>query len=97
MWLFLLGAAIIGLYFVLVLPCQYTLTRDELRIRAGWVRMRVPLEQIRRVEPTSSLLSAPALSLSRLAVITDRKTYRISPADQDGFLAELHRRLDRPV
>jgi len=82
-------AAVIG---ALSWPCQYTLGPDYLEIRTGMHEQRVAIEEIRSVEALTSLLSAPALSVHRVRIVTDRETYLISPKDREGFMAELRSR-----
>jgi len=83
-------AAIIG---ALSWPCQYTLAGDYLEIRSGMHEERVAIGEIRQVEATTSLLSAPALSVHRVRILTERETYFISPRDREGFMAELGARI----
>lgn len=87
-WLSLLG---IGLLYVgVVWPVAYELGADELVIRFGLARSRVPYRDIRGVAPTRSLLAAPALSMDRLAIDVGGRTGAvISPDDRDGFLEAL--------
>lgn len=83
------------IYGLLVFPMRYGITRDQLIVRHGVVRQRIELAAIREVEPSSSPLSSPALSLDRLAIVTGeglRGTLLISPRDREGFLALLAER-----
>jgi pimeloyl-ACP methyl ester carboxylesterase len=78
----------------LVVPIRYTIGATELVVRAGVMRIRIPLDRIRRVYPSRSLVSSPALSLDRLAVEYragpySRPTVYISPERQEQFLREL--------
>lgn len=87
-WLSLAG---IGLLYVLVVwPVEYTLEADELVVRFGVMRSRIPYRSISGVSPTRGVLASPALSMDRLAIDTGGKLApMISPADRDGFLAGL--------
>lgn len=72
---------------------DYTVDGTELRIRCGPFRWRIALQDIRRVTPTRSLLSSPALSLDRLRIdYGDGRALMVSPADKDGFIAAVERR-----
>ena len=73
---------------------DYTLSNDELRIRCGPFRYRVPLAEIDLVQPSHNPLSSPAASLDRLLIKWHggRKRILISPARQVDFLRELDRR-----
>jgi hypothetical protein len=84
-----------GLYAGLVLPMRYAVTADQLVVRHGLVKQRVALEEITEVRPTRNPLSSPALSLDRLSVKYHGGFFKevlLSPADKEGFLAELAER-----
>ena len=88
--LILLASAVLPLW---LLVTDYTFADDELIVRSGPFRWVIPLSDIRRVSPTRSLLSAPALSTQRLLVEYGRHAaLMISPRDEEGFLRELARR-----
>ncbi|MDR0902297.1 MAG: PH domain-containing protein [Opitutaceae bacterium] len=69
------------------IPCVYTIGEGRLKIRCGLVKYNVPLAKIINVERSSSIWSAPALSLRRVLVTTEDGSYLISPRDRDGFIA----------
>lgn len=80
---------ILVIYGALLFPVTYGITGDELIVRSGWVRARVPLERILAVVPTHAPWSAPALSLNRLEVSWGPgrlERTRISPRERDRFL-----------
>lgn len=93
------GAAIVGwlslagiglLYALVVWPVEYVLEGEDLVVRFGAIRSRIPYRSIRGVRPTRSILASPALSMDRLGIDTGAKLGpMISPADRDGFLTEL--------
>jgi hypothetical protein len=83
-------AAIIG---TLSWPCHYTLEGDYLEIRTGMHEQRVAIGEIRSLEATTSLVSAPAFSVHRVRIVTDRETFHLSPRDREGFMAELSARI----
>jgi hypothetical protein len=102
-WVEAIGNMAIGLIapaivFTVAWPIDYTFTGDDLVVRAGlFLRWRVPISGIERIEQTRNPLSSPAMSLNRLRI-----TYRadrggpgemmISPVRRDEFLTELERR-----
>jgi uncharacterized membrane protein YdbT with pleckstrin-like domain len=90
-WAGLVGAAFILLILVgLVFPVYYELADDALVIRSGLVRSNIRYSDIRRVVPTRSMLSNPALSLDRLHVDTGNPLGPlISPKDKRAFLDAL--------
>jgi ABC-type dipeptide/oligopeptide/nickel transport system permease component len=71
----------------------YVLAGEELQVRSGPFRWRIPIREIRAVTPTRNPLSSPALSLDRLRIeYGGSKWIMISPRDREGFLRELERR-----
>lgn len=87
--LFLTAAVTLFVTIALTLPCRYTILEDCLSVRCGIICYQVALKDIRSVEPTATLRSAPALSIRRLMVKTDRRNYVISPHDRDAFQRDL--------
>lgn len=76
----------------LSIPCRYTLTDRSLVIECGRDREEIRYTEIRDVAPSSSPLSAPALSLRRVKILLNRGYRLISPRDREAFIAELRRR-----
>ncbi len=88
-----MSAVCVAILVVLIVPMRYELGPDALIIHNGLLRSRIPYDRITRVEPSRSPLSAPALSLDRLAIHHGtRFAQLISPRDRRRFLAELARR-----
>ena len=92
-----LGVAVLvaGLYSGLIFPMRYGLDRQQLIVRSGVCRQRIPFNSIREVRRTRNPLSSPALSLDRLHVQFGEgffKAVMISPLDRDGFLEDLRQR-----
>lgn len=68
----------------------YVIAGDELLIRSGVFRWRIPIARIESVEPTNNPLSSPALSLDRLDIRYDGgKNILVSPEDREGFVGAL--------
>ncbi len=68
----------------------YTITDEELLVRCGPFRKRLPLKQIKRVKESRNPLASAALSMERLEIHTERRfPVIISPKDRDGFLDAL--------
>ena len=82
----------VALVAVLSFPTRYELHADELVIRSGVVRYRIPYRDLREVHPTRNPLSAPAWSLDRLKLCRTSGYALISPSDKPRFLQELARR-----
>jgi hypothetical protein len=65
----------------------YEILDDELRIRCGPFRQRIPLQEIKEIRKTRSPLSAPACSLDRMEIRYGKsKRVMISPADKENFI-----------
>jgi hypothetical protein len=90
-WAGLVGAAFILLILVgLVFPVYYELDDQGLLIRSGMMRSRIRYAEIRRVTPSRSMLSNPALSMDRLHIDAgDPLGPLISPKDKRAFLDAL--------
>jgi hypothetical protein len=87
--LFLTGAITAAFTAVVVFPCRYTLLGDSLTIRSGIFVYRLNWDEVLSAEKSSSWASGPALSLCRVALKTNRKTYLISPKNRDAFLEDV--------
>lgn len=76
----------------------YTLADEDLLVRCGPFRWRVPLAEITSMTPTRNPLSSPALSLERLRIDYGRsRMIMISPTDRDAFIRAVEARRARAV
>jgi len=81
----------------------YEISDDELKIRCGPFRQRIPLQEIKEIRKTRSPLSAPACSLDRMEIKYGKsKRVMISPVDKDNFIKTIvekspHIRLDQDL
>lgn len=78
--------------FWLLVGTRYVLTREQLRIRCGPIRMNVKVADITEVYPTKNPLSSPALSLDRLMIVFGEgltKRVMISPRDKEAFMRRM--------
>ena len=91
MYCLLAGVGTLLVTGIFTVPCRYTILTDSLSIRCGLLFMRVPLDQIKTIEPSSSWISGPALSLKRVKISTASRFYLVSPVDRDRFIEELTR------
>lgn len=71
----------------------YRFEDAQIYVRSGPFVWRVPYAEIRSVKPTRNPLSSPALSLDRLRIEYGKRAILVSPADREGFIAELKRRV----
>lgn len=80
-----------------LLGTYYKVTDDQLVVYSAFIPTVYPINKIKSIKPTKSILSAPAISLiHRIAItFTDRKVLKsfmpliISPVRQDEFIAQL--------
>ena len=90
---------LVALAFMLgtFLSIYYKIDGDKLVVYTFFVPAAYPIDKIKEIKPTKSILSAPATSLThRLAItFTDRKILKsympliISPVRQDEFIRQL--------
>ena len=81
-----------GLPLWVLAATGYRVGQDALAIRSGPFRWRIPLQDIRAVEPSRSWLSSPALSLDRLRIRYGRAgQVMVSPKDRQAFVQALRR------
>jgi hypothetical protein len=90
---FAVAAGMVGLAFVVAVPCTYTLGQTHLIIRAGLIRQRIAYLDITDVEPSRSVWSAPALSLHRVKIGFAGRFQLVSPSDRDRFIHALRERV----
>ncbi|MES2305609.1 MAG: PH domain-containing protein [Gemmatimonadota bacterium] len=80
----------LGLPLWMLLGTSYTIDGDTLIVRCGPQVQRVPLRLVTKVVATRSILSAPALSLDRLAISYGKgQSVVISPREKSAFLKAL--------
>ena len=75
---------------------RYVIDENRLGVRYFYRWHWYPIDKISKVKKVKGVLSAPALSTSRVAItFSDRKILKsfapmeLSPLDRDGFIAEL--------
>ncbi len=85
-----------GIEIVTFSSIKYAIRENALGIRSFYCWKWYPIDKITKVKKVSGILSAPALSTSRVAIrFSDPKILKsssaleISPKDRDGFIAEL--------
>ncbi len=81
------------LLLVLFFNIKYTLTADTLLVKNGFSTQRISLKDITHITPTSSTLSAPALSLDRIKIRYEGGSIVISPKDKDRFYRAIQERV----
>lgn len=83
--------AVISLLVLSTFHTVYVIKEGKLRVWVGFIRLaNKDIQQVQSVLRTSSILSAPALSLDRLLItFANGDRLVISPKDRDGFIAAL--------
>jgi membrane protein YdbS with pleckstrin-like domain len=85
-WVALATLATLGIGPWVLYSTAYTVSANELLIRSGPLRWRVPFAEIRNIEPSQNPLSSPACSLDRLLIEYGKQRIMVSPLDRAGFL-----------
>jgi Bacterial PH domain len=89
-WVGILCVAVCALMLWLLLGTSYTITDTDLIVRSGPLKETIPLDTIRAVRRSSTVLAGPALSLRRLEIDHGKyDTAIVSPHDITGFVAAL--------
>lgn len=91
-FLWLAGALVVTI-LVFGVPQRYQLLPDELALRSGIIRQRIPYEKIVGVEQIFSSWRPEGGDASVFVRSAGGHVYRLSPRDSDGFLRELMARL----
>lgn len=86
-----------GFLFWCCFSVKYEFREDHLFVKGGPFRSRIPYGQIRKVTPTRDIFTGYRLlsSFDALEIFYDRAllgSVKISPRDQEAFLAELKKR-----
>lgn len=82
------GGAVVALAY----PIAYEVDADEVRVRAGLMRYRVGLADLRRVALNTSVVSSTTAAWTfRRVQLVDRegRVLEVGPADRLGFVAEV--------
>ena len=87
----ILDVLLFGLFAYLFNTTDYTVDGSTLKVRSGFIiNITIDIATITKIEPTNSVLSAPALSFDRLEVFYNKyDSVVISPKDKAGFIAKL--------
>ena len=74
----------------LIMSLQYQVDEKKLNITCGPFRWEIELSTIKSVEPSTDMISSPALSLDRLLIVHGNgKVVLVSPKDKEGFISAL--------
>lgn len=90
-WLGVLVLTILTLLIYFLFKTTYYIINDNiLRVRSSFIiDKKVDIQSITEVSETRNPISAPAVSLDRLDIISTGGSVLISPKDKKGFIAEL--------
>ncbi|MCC7178964.1 MAG: PH domain-containing protein [Acidobacteria bacterium] len=73
---------------------SYTITDDTIIVKRGPIRSQMPLSRLRTLRGTREAIAAPALSLDRIEIRTDKGLWLlVSPADRPGFIRAIQERV----
>lgn len=97
LWLVTLCLAMLAFVLLTFQGIYYRIDGDKLIVYSFFIPTAYPIDKIKEIKPTKSVLSAPATSLShRLAItFTDRQILKssipliISPVRQEEFIRQL--------
>jgi hypothetical protein len=74
----------------LIISLQYQVDEKMLNIKCGPFKWKIELSTIKSVEPSTDMISSPALSLDRLLIVYGKgKVVLVSPKDKEGFISAL--------
>lgn len=79
----------VGLVLWVWRSTRYVVTDTSLLVRSAFVKVEIPLESITRLQRTSTMLAAPALSFDRLEVRHAAGAVVVSPKDRDRFVTAI--------
>lgn len=96
-WVGVIIIGVVALFVVLFVAYLFTNTyyeitdSNKLTIKAGFlINIEIDINSIQSVEPTKSMLAAPALSLDRLKICYNKySSVIISPKEKDDFIRQL--------
>ena len=86
----IIAVAGMGIPLWLLFTTRYIITDNQLIVRSGPFRWRIPVSEISGMTPTYNPLASPALSIRRLRIdYGQNKSVLISPRDRDGFIRQI--------
>lgn len=96
-WPTIICLVMLAFVFVTFISIYYRIAGNQLVVYQFFIPTSYPIDKIKSIKPTKSILSAPATSLThRIAItFTDRKVLKssmplvISPVRQDEFIVHL--------
>ena len=91
-WIGYLGIVLCFLFIVFISKStRYIIDENQLIVKSMFiVNCKIEISRIKKIEKTNSILSSPALSLDRMAIMYNKfdEVY-ISPKDKQAFIEEL--------
>lgn len=92
LWVAVPVILIFGFVIWIFTSTYYVIGEQDILVRSGPFRWRIPIHEIEDIQPTRNPLSSAALSLDRLNITySGGRWMMISPKNKDEFLAELER------
>jgi hypothetical protein len=85
-----INLVVFAFVFILFRGTYYTINGNQLIIKAGFLfNKTLEISEVTKITETYNPLSAPAASLDRLEIKSNKTYELISPKDKDGFIAEM--------
>ena len=90
-WGLIIDICVLAFIAHLFILTYYTISGNTLKVRSGFIiNITIDIATITKIEPTNTMLSAPALSMDRLEVFYNKyDSVVISPGDKAGFIGRL--------
>ncbi len=90
-WAFLILFVCLAFSAYLYVSTFYAVTENaELVVRSGpFHNIRIPVEKIRKIESSGTLMAGPALSMKRIIVYSDQDSVVLSPKEKQKFIDHL--------
>ncbi|WP_394218729.1 PH domain-containing protein [Halobacillus trueperi] len=89
---YVMSGGMVVLLLWIWLRTGYTVKDGHLFIHSGPLRKRINIEDIKKIKPTKSPMSAPALSFRKLEILYGKFMFTlISPKDEQKFLQVLEK------
>ena len=86
----LIGGPGVVIPLLAVFTLRYTIDGNQLIVRSGPLKWRIPISEISAITPTHDPIASPAMSLARLRIeYGNKKSVLISPRDKEGFLRQI--------
>jgi len=87
--LVIIGVFFAVFIFLVVIPCRYTVTNNQIVIRCGLLKKTIEISKIEGLSLSSDMTASPALSLKRVKIDYENSYLLISPNNRAAFIKEI--------